>query len=76
MGISPSYFGRESLEECHGALIFHQVAHNRHSAHLVFEIRVLDARFDRVERGCNRDRRNSPRYGGDKVLCPCRLAIV
>ena len=70
------YFGRESLEECRCAFVAQQVAHNRHPACLLLEIRVLDTRFDRVERRRDRDGRDGAGHRGDEVLRPCRLAIV
>jgi hypothetical protein len=70
------YFGRESLEERRCALLAQQVAHNRHAARLLFEIRVLDARFDRVERRGDRDRRYGASHRRDEVLRPRRLAII
>ena len=42
----------------------------------MLEIRVLDARFDCVERRRDRDRRDGAGHRGYEVLCPRRLSIV
>jgi hypothetical protein len=76
MAITPTYFWRESLKERHSTFVTDQVPHDCHAARLLLKVGILDTRFDCVERRCDGDGRNSARYRGDKVLRPCRLAIV
>lgn len=53
-----------------------QILDDGKAGYFVFKVGILDACFDRIERGCNRNRRNGPCNGCDKVLCPSCLGVI
>ena len=66
----------QPLEQRRRALVLDQVLDHRHTRHLVLEVRVLDARLDRVQRRRDGDGRNGARDRRDEVLAPGRLVVV
>lgn len=53
-----------------------QILDDGKAGYFVFKVGILDACFDRIERGCNGNRRNSSCNGCDKVLCPSCLGVI
>lgn len=76
LGAHHKDLGRKTLEERREALIAHHVANDRHTAHLRFEVRVLNTGLDDIQWRRNSNARDTTRNARHKVLGPGSIRVV
>lgn len=70
------YLGCQALEERHRALVLDQVLHNRDSADLLLEVRVLNPRLHDIQGSCDGDASDCTGNAGNEILAPGSFAVI